>query len=183
MYDMFNAISALIAVVSALGGVALTHYFYGKRWERERREAYRAELFKLKLEVYGKLVGMYFEFASKTFDSALNDRLGEGFREAFREMKYFIQCNRLLLSDRVYHLVEKDIFDEIKKAKTEMDIGGIAFRQYDALAKACRAELGVEAVSNDILTMFKERPTGRIKAWVSRVIGKKNEVADSAKEK
>lgn len=146
---------ALTALIGAFLGTFLTHRLYVKRWERERVEAYKAEVFKVKFEVYRELVAAYVEFSFKlpeyVYHNVLTDEL---FNAHLVDVEKIIQKNAFIISQTVKGIA---LHNFVKEMSIETDFkkrSKILGAQNQALANTCRAELGIEAISDDIEKTF-----------------------------
>lgn len=113
---MVSVLIALIGIVGTLGGVIITNHFNQSRWKLEQREMYKAELFKVKLEVYRELLAAYLEFVLETAESFRNNTFPESFGH-IRKVELGIKAISEEITE-MFVLQDKDI----KKSNNDPDV-------------------------------------------------------------
>lgn len=141
-------------LIAALGGTYIAHRFYIKRWQLERREVYKAELFKMKLKIYRDLLRIYSVMCHETIACFINEKQTESFIKRRNQVIDFVESNMLILAEGVVNLALTDYLEKFEIHHAVEDVAKIAKSQYLDLANACRSELGIDTISEEFKEMF-----------------------------
>lgn len=183
---LYSLISVAITASATLGAVYITNLFNKKRWEHERLESYKGELFRKKLEAYQELYRCCISSMDKaeafnneptdeeaapsitTLNETLINETIDKYRDIYSPLNECIENYGLVIPAHIVELAMVVVDHTLDYG--ELPVGSVkeTRTKLSMFIDKCRKDIGIEGMSEDMGIMFDEMVENSIKKRVEK---------------